>query len=152
MGSDCLCPVTLVTAPPSFPKGTKPHCAGRGTSRSPDDRQLYNFSIILIQCECLTYLCDFILHLLLRIIDLYLSLLDSSNLPPFLLFHFFSVTPHSSLSSLETLRSIPTMLSVSCTLSLAGDPILYERVRLTALKASSAVQCSDYYRDRGCPG
>ena len=66
---------------------------------------------------CLGYLCGFILHLLFGIIDLYLSLLDLSNLPPFLLFHFLPLLlpPHSA-SSLENLKSIPIMLPGFCSL------------------------------------
>ena len=87
--------------------------------------QLCNFSIILTQCKCLGYLCGFILHLLFGIIDLYLSLLDLSNSPPLLLFHFIPLLlPLRSASSLENLKSISQWFLVSAACFLPRKPCL----------------------------
>lgn len=136
---DCLCPLLSASPHPSQ-RGAKPPHTGRGTSAGLW-WQLYNFSIILIQCECLIYLCDFILHLLFRIIDLYLSLLAFSNLPHFRPFYFFPVPPLSSPSALENLPGIPTTLSVSCSLRFSRKPCRAREVRLMGCPRLCELSC-----------
>ena len=60
---------------------------------------LCNFSITLIQCKCLVYLCGFISHLLFRVIDLYLSLLGFSNSSSLSFFFLPTVAPSPHLQS-----------------------------------------------------
>lgn len=75
-----------------------------------------------MQCKCLIDLCGFLLHLPFRSIDLHLSLLDFSHLPPLLLRHLFFSRP-SRISRLpERRRSLPTMLSALRSLGFAGKP------------------------------
>lgn len=83
------------------------------------------------------YLCSFILHLLLRIIDLYLSLLYSSNLPAFLLFLVFSIALEDLQPRYKQRTPPPPPPHAVCVLQplICGRPVLHEKVRLTGPSA-----------------